>query len=398
MKVFGDMSLGALGQLSQGETPEGGAANLAARVLDTDGDGRSDLFLLDADNDGTVDGVVRGLDVNGDGQNDAYITYNEDGSIRSIGRVSETGDLEVVYEEPGLFDQLLADLGLVDLPSPEEALFTSFDDPYIADTYGAYGDDLPDELPEAVVVQPSDVTDMDESDYLDLSEGATVVGDAAVDADDSTSADETSGVTVADASGDASGDTSGDASVEAEASESEPGEPVAPKILEVGDEGDGWMYARVDVDGDGVADRTDDLQRTVDGWEADVNQDGSKETVAFDADRDGRVDSVDTSGTGDWAGSTQAWEVVHEPSELLDDGLYQGDTEAAAAADDSLAAGAEDTSMVEDTSATVDTSIDTDAGASYDSGASVDTTSSYDSGGSDVGSTGDVGGGGLDDS
>jgi hypothetical protein len=393
MKVFGDMSLGALGQLAQGETPEGGAANLAARVLDTDGDGRSDLFLLDADNDGTVDGVVRGLDVNGDGQNDAYITYNGDGSIRSIGRVSETGDLEVVYEEPGLFDQLLADLGLVDLPSPEEALFTSFDDPYIADTYGAYGDDLPDELPEPLVVQPSDVTDMDESDYLDLSGGATVVGDAAVDADDSTSADETSGVTVADSSGDASGDTSSDTSVEAEASESEPGEPVAPKILEVGDEGDGWLYARVDVDGDGVADRTDDLQRTVDGWEADVNQDGSKETVAFDADRDGRVDSVDTSGSGDWAGSTQAWEVVHQPSDLLDDGLYQGDADAAAAPDDSLDAG------VADTGGTVDTSLDTDAGASYDSSADIDTTSSLDTGGgSDVGSTGDVGGGGLDES
>jgi len=409
MKVFGDMSLGGLAQLAQGEAPEGGAANLAARVLDTDGDGRSDLFLVDADNDGTVDGVVRGLDVNGDGQNDAYITYNEDGSVRSIGRVSATGDLEVVYEEPGLFDQLIADLGLVDLPSPEEALFTSFDDPYIVGTYGEYGDDLPDELPEPLVVQPSEVTDMDEADYLELSSGATIVDDASFAADDagglddstsagdSASADETSGVVATETSAEPSTETSSEASGETETSESQPGEPVAPEILEVGDHGDGWLYAQVDADGDGVADRTDDLQRTVDGWEADVNQDGSKETVAFDADRDGRVDSVDTSGSGDWAGSTQAWEVVDQPSDILDDGLYQGDEEAAAVQADSRDAGVVDTS-VDDTSEAIDTSVDTDEGASYDSGASADTTSSYDSGGSsDVGSSVDSGGGGPDE-
>jgi hypothetical protein len=401
MKVFGDMSLGGLAQLVQGEALEGGAANLAARVLDTDGDGRSDLFLVDADNDGTVDGVVRGLDMNGDGQNDAYITYNEDGSVRSIGRVGATGDLEVVYEEPGLFDQLLADLGLVDLPSPEEALFTSFDDPYIVGTYGEYGDDLPDELPEPLVLEPSDVVDMDESEYLELSSGATVVDDAGLAADevgglddsasaaDTASADETSSVTATEASAESSSEVSG----ESETTESQPGEPAAPEILEVGDHGDGWLYAQVDVDGDGVADRTDDLQRTVDGWEADVNRDGSKETVAFDADRDGRVDSVDKSGSGDWAGSTQAWEVVEQPSELVDDGLYQGDEEAAVVAADSSDAGVVDTSM-DDTGEAVDASVDTDAGASYDSDTSVDTSSSYDSGGSsDVGSTVDSGGG-----
>jgi len=405
MKVFGDMSLGGLAQLVQGEAPDGGAASLAARALDTDGDGRSDLFLLDADNDGTVDGVVRGLDVNGDGQNDAYVTYNEDGSVRSIGRVSATGDLEVVYEEPGLFDQLLADLGLVDLPSPEEALFTSFDDPYIVGTYGEYGDELPDEIPEPLIVQPSEVTDMDESEYLELSGGATVVDEASVAADDAgglddslsaadaASADETSSVTAGETSAEPAAEATSEASGETETGESPPGEPVSPEILEVGDHGDGWLYAQVDVDADGVADRTDDLQRTVDGWEADVNQDGSKETVAFDADRDGRVDSVDKSGSGDWAGSTQAWEVVRQPSDLVDDGLYEGGEEAAAVQADSLDAGVVDTSM-DDAVGAVDASVDTDAGASYDSGDSVDTSSSYDSGGSsDAGSTVDSGGG-----
>jgi len=407
MQVFGDMSLGGLAQLVNGEPPEGGAAGLAARALDTDGDGRSDLFLVDADNDGTVDGVVRGLDVNGDGQNDAYVTYNEDGSVRSIGRVSATGDLEVVYEEPGLFDQLLADLGLIDLPSPEEALFTSFDDPYIVGTYGEYGDDLPDDIPEPLVVEPSDVVDMDESEFAELSGGASVVDDAGPVGDDvggpedSGSAadaggvDETS-VTASEPSAEPSAGTSGEAAGEADTGESQTGEPSAPEILQVGDHGDGWLYAEVDVDGDGVADRTDDLQRTVDGWEGDVNRDGSKETVAFDADRDGRVDSVDTSGSGDWAGSTQAWEVVEQPSDLVDDGLYRGGEEAAAVQADSLDAGEVDAS-VDNTGGAVDTSIDTDVDTSYDSGDSVDTSSSYDSGSSDVGSTVDSGGGGVDE-
>ena len=39
---------------------------------------------------------------------------------------------------------MLGSLGLADLESPEEALFTSFEDPYIVDTYGTFGDEVPD--------------------------------------------------------------------------------------------------------------------------------------------------------------------------------------------------------------------------------------------------------------
>jgi hypothetical protein len=355
MQVFGDMSLAALGQLAQ-ESP-GDAAAFTAKVLDTDGDGRSDLFLLDADNDGTVDGVVRGLDANGDGQNDTYVTYNEDGSIRSIGRVDEMGNLDVVWEEPGVFDQMLAGLGLVDLKPPEEALFTSFDDPYVSGTYGEYSDDLPADLPEVVIAQPSDVTDLDAADYEGLSSGAAVIDQ------DAESPEHAGPAAISD-------ETANDAGATEPAGEQQ--------ILEVEDTGDGWLRARIDADGDGLEDRTQDLQRTVDGWEADVDQDGLKETVAFDADRDGRVDSVDRSGTGDWAGSAQAWEVVDQPSDVVDDGLFEGEAESAVGTGVAADSGA---------GASCDTSVDT----------SVDTSSSYEpDAGYDAGSTSDSGG--LDES
>jgi len=60
MKVFGDMRPGGPLQPRLGDTPDEQAAGLAAKALDTDGDGRNDLFLLDEDGDGAVDGVVRG--------------------------------------------------------------------------------------------------------------------------------------------------------------------------------------------------------------------------------------------------------------------------------------------------------------------------------------------------
>jgi hypothetical protein len=391
MRVFGDMSLAGLATLVHGGTPEGSALGLTARVLDTDGDGRSDLFLVDDDSDGTVDGIVRGLDVNGDGLNDTYLTYNDDGSVRSIGRVNEAGELEVVYEEPGLFEQLLADLGLTDLQSPEDALFTSFDDPYIADTYGTWAEDLPDDLPETIVVQPSDVIEMSESEYLDLSGGVSVVGEDA-DGNEAEGARDHEGVateTSAEAGAEKGAETTAAAGQDADGSDGSAGsqadEQADSKILEVGDAGDGWLYARVDTDGDGVADRKDDLQRTVGGWEADVDKDGLKETVAFDVDEDGRVDSVDTSGTGDWAGSTRAWEVVHQPSDLVDDGVFEGDA-GPAAIDDTA-----DTGSV-DAGGTVDAALDSDADMSGDAGAGTDAADSYDTGSSaDTGGSGDAG-------
>jgi hypothetical protein len=112
---------------------------------------------------------VRGLDANGDGVNDTYIAYDEDGRIHAIGRVGKDGEMEVVYEQAGIFDQILESLGLADLEPPEEALFSSFDDPYIVNTYGA-GEAVPDELPAsdiADIVEVSPPTDGEEEDADD---------------------------------------------------------------------------------------------------------------------------------------------------------------------------------------------------------------------------------------
>ncbi len=381
MRVFGDMSLEALASLALGGSSEGGAAGLAARALDTDGDGRSDLVLLDGDGDGTVDGVVRGLDQDGDGLNDTYVTYNEDGSVRSIGRVNETGELDVVYEEPGLFESMLADMGLIELPSPEEALFTSFDDPYFADTYGPWADDLPDQLPDTIVVQPSDVVDLSEAEYLEMADGVSVMEDGPGPDGEANAQSSAESDSADDTPREAAADATSDGGERAENTDTVQSTAAGSTILEVGDTGDGWLYAQVDTNADGVADRRDELQRTVGGWESDVDKDGLKETVAFDADEDGRVDSVDTSGKGDWAGATQAWEVVREPSDIVDDGLYQGD-EAAAAAGDVNAGSAAPLDADLDTSAGADATADSDAGSSVDSSVDVDAGGSSDAGAS----------------
>jgi hypothetical protein len=80
--AVGDMSLGGVSLPAQGEAAGSDAPSVSGRLLDTDGDGRNDLFLFDGDADGTVDVVERGLDTNGDGLNDTFVTYNEQGRVR----------------------------------------------------------------------------------------------------------------------------------------------------------------------------------------------------------------------------------------------------------------------------------------------------------------------------
>src|SRR5512137_1041328 len=145
MAYPGILDLQALAKLNDIDPAEEGAMAIGSRAIDADGDGRPDLYLVDLDSDGSVDGVVKAVDTNGDGVNDTFIQYNEEGAVESIGRVDPaTGELDVVYEEPDVFDEILGSLGLVDLQSPEEALFTSFEDPYIQETYGSFGDEVPD--------------------------------------------------------------------------------------------------------------------------------------------------------------------------------------------------------------------------------------------------------------
>jgi hypothetical protein len=169
MAYPGVLDLQALAKLNGVDLAADGAAVLGARALDADGDGRPDLYLVDTDGDGAANGVVRAVDTNGDGVNDTFIQYDEKGTVGSIGRVDPaTGELEVAYEEPDAIDEMLGSLGLADLESPEEALYTSFGDPYIAETYGSFGDEVPEttaaagEGAEPPVVEDLKVTEVDE--------------------------------------------------------------------------------------------------------------------------------------------------------------------------------------------------------------------------------------------
>src|SRR5512137_1292468 len=162
MAYPGMLDLQALAKLNDIDPAGGGGAAIGSRAIDADGDGRPDLYLVDLDGDGSVDGVVKAVDADGDGVNDTFIQYDEEGQVDSIGRVDPaTGELEVIYEQPDAFDEILGSLGLADLPSPEEALFTSFEDPYIVETYGTFGDEVPGvlEAPEADD-EPAAVTDL----------------------------------------------------------------------------------------------------------------------------------------------------------------------------------------------------------------------------------------------
>ena len=368
MQLPGDMNVQGLALLGGG--PEAGdqGAVLTARMFDTDGDGQNDLFLVDADGDGTVDGAIRALDSDHDGINDTFVQYDEDGEVQAVGRLDPASrEFEVVTEDSDEFDDLVASLGLAEAAAPDDALFTTFDDPYFIESFGSTGEDVPDALEDGGAYADASVTEVDESDLGSLDAGAAIdPGDNAPGQPDAASGPD----------------------------EPEPAPlEVTPRVVEVEDwsgAGDGSdLHAKIDQDGDGLAEDDERLFRTSDGtWHGDVNRDGYSEEVAFDRDQDGRIDSVDLTGQGssiDQVGAEQV--VAPESDSIIDRHPGEDDTQADAsqAAASSESADSEGGYSAQDTDAgTVD-----DAGSSYDSGSSCDSGSggSSSSSDSDIGST-----------
>ena len=391
MQQLGGINQQGLSLFGNAQSSEGGAPGFGSRMFDSDGDGRMDLFLLDFDNDGTVDKVVRGVDSNGDGVNDTFISYNEDGSVESIGRMNPaTGEMETIYEEPGIIEEILSALGLLDLESPEQALFTSFNDPYIMTTYGTFGEEVPLEPMDSLVVEPGDIIESDAPATMEA-EGATVV-DTPEPVTETASSD-------SGAQEEASGK---EKQAEAEVSEGEESSKPesAARVTEIRDSGgpsdSSTLWARVDRDGDNLADDEVLVSKVGDDYMADINRDGVSEDIATDMDHDGRIDTVDTKGQGSSSDTVDASAVVSPDSEHLADqpGEDDGAVEVSAEVSDSASA-ADPGSDVDsgsvtaepydapDSSSSVDTSPDAgvDAGASttvdtYDSGATTDTGSS----------------------
>jgi len=311
MQLPGDMNVQGLALLGGG--PEAGdeGAVLTARMFDTDGDGQNDLFLVDADNDGTVDGAIRALDTDHDGVNDTFVQYDEDGEVQAIGRLDPASrEFEVVTEDSDEFDDLVSSLGLAEATAPDEALFTTFDDPYFIESFGSTGEDVPDVLDEGGGVADASVTEVDEADLGSLDQGAMV-----------------------DAGDNAPGQP--DAASQPDEPESAPLE-VTPRVVEIEDwsgAGDGSdLHAKIDQDGDGLAEDDQRLFRTSDGtWHGDVNGDGYSDAVAFDRDQDGRIDSVDTTGQGSSTDQVGAEQVVAPESDgIVDRHPGEDDTQAEA--------------------------------------------------------------------
>jgi hypothetical protein len=104
---------------------------------------------------------------------------------------------------------------------------------------------------------------------------------------------------------------------------------VSARVVEIEDysgAGDGSdLHAKVDQDGDGLADSDVRLSRTSDGtWHGDIDADGYSEAVAFDSDGDGRIERVDTGGHGSSADTVGAEQVMDPASEAIVD-RYPGD-------------------------------------------------------------------------
>ncbi|HAR95815.1 MAG TPA: hypothetical protein DCR97_07625 [Deltaproteobacteria bacterium] len=423
MQLFGDINQEGLALMGGAEGTDGEAPVVGTRVFDSDGDGRNDLVLVDSNNDGKVEGVVRSIDSDGDGRNDTFIQYNEDGSVASIGRVNPmTGQFEVVYEEPDLIDKILDFLGLNDLDPPEAELFTTFDDPYLMETFGTYGVEAPDVSYESVVLDSSDIVEVPEEEWQTIEDGVTVVEDQAtlggislVDGGEGVSYGDTAPVEWTAVAEDTAGSvtqTDSDSPAE-EPSSSETSEKPTPMVVGIEDRSGGEgssLWAKVDMDGDRLADTEAQISKGgVGEYYADINQDGYSETVAHDQDMDGRIDTVDTTGKGSSIDQVDAAQVVDPASDHLIDKHHGEDDGTAAApaeqgesdqidgswevadidvavdetpyereATDADDGGSEDAGACESTS--YDSDI-TDGGATYDAG-SIDAGTSYDAGSS----------------
>jgi hypothetical protein len=350
MKLPGQMNAQGLALFGgpQRDGEEGTA--LTARMFDLDGDGRNDIFLVDFDNDGTVDSAIRAFDADGDGVNDTFVQYDEDGEIQAIGRLNpESRDFEVVSEDSDDFEDVISSLDLAEAPAPDEALFTTFDDPYFIDSFGTIGEEVPEAFEDAAVFADTSVAEIDEEDLSSLETGAIIE-----DGEDSP--------------------TQPEAASEAEEPDSTPLE-VTPQVVEIEDysgAGDGSdLHAKIDQDGDGLADDDQRLSRTSDGtWHGDINRDGYSEEVAFDRDQDGRIDSVDTMGRGSSTEVVGAEQVVSPESEDIVDRHPGEDDYLAEESQATVAADEEDDFSASDADAvsTTDPDSASDSADSYDPG------------------------------
>ncbi len=330
MQFNGEVDLQILARLNGTASSGEESAAFSSRAFDSNGDGRPDLYLVDADGDGTVNSVVRALDSNGDGIDDTLIQYDKEGNIESIGFAdAATGELNVVVE-PGDFEDILDSRGIGDVEIPEAPLFTMFDDAYIRDAYGSFGDDVPDALPDPELVEEFTVVEVGE--------------------------EEAAAMELKEAPG-------GAEPAENEIAEAEPPE-VVPRIVEIEDRSGGdasSLWAKVDNDADGLADYDAQLHKTSTGdYYGDIDKDGYSEDVATDLDMDGRIDTVDTTGQGSSRDTVDAAQIVDPGSDsIADQGPGDGDSIAAGPADDGGVAG-----TGRDSSA--DTSPDYDSGTSAD--------------------------------
>lgn len=277
-----DMTLQNLALLGAAQADGEPAVLPMARMLDSDGDGRPDLFLVDFDRDGQVDGVVRALDQDGDGRNDLFVNYDGEGNIQSVGRLDpESGAYTVVAEDMDGFGDALSSLGLDAVEPPDAALFTGLDAPYFETVFGGMGTVVPED--DAAGFADVSLRELDEDEYA-------AMADAAPD-------------------------------------EEETPVEVSARVVEIEDySGDGSdLHAKVDSDGDGFADNDVRLARTSDGtWHGDIDRNGYSEGVAFDSDGDGRIERVDTGGQGASSDMVGAEQVVDPASGGIVD-RYPGD-------------------------------------------------------------------------
>jgi len=134
-----------------------------------------------------------------------------------------------------------------------------------------------------------------------------------------------------------------DAAESGESAETDEPPEVVPRIVEIEDRSGGAgssLWARVDHDGDGLADADAQLGKTSTGaYYGDIDKDGYSEAVASDLDGDGRIDTVDTAGQGSSIDTVGAEQVVDPADDhLVDHGTADDDSSSgfSSGADDSV--------------------------------------------------------------
>lgn len=319
MMLTAEMNMKNLAMLGVEREDGDVAAMPMARMLDSDGDGRNDLFLVDFDLDGKVDGVIRALDADGDGVSDLYLHYDQDGEIQSIGHINpESGEYEVLAEDSEGFADFLSTLNLAESAPPEAALFTTFDDPYFMSSFGTMGEAVPDSGEADATFAEVSLREVDEDEFAAM------------------------------------------ASEDGENSEALP--EISARVVEIEDysgAGDGSdLHAKVDQDGDGLADNDVRLSRTSDGtWHGDIDNNGYSEGVAFDSDQDGHIDSVDTGGRGSSSDVVGAEQVVAPASEDIVD-RYPGEDDAVETNFSTASDEYDDDSLIPESDAHVESDVD----------------------------------------